>query len=210
MSHPITSVEAEHSAGCSRQADAGEGHQPPAGDRGREAGRHDRRFRLRGQHRQSGKAKRETVADVMSDAILVCRDQTPATSAARTMTQAGWRSVLVVDARGRPLGVVSEKDLIPLLQNGINDEVTVSQVMHKMRDDRHPRQPARGGGPDDQQAPSPRGGDGSERSGLIPTRHRFFLRHRRRNGTARIRVADVVNKETPPQAWRGFLVGGEN
>jgi CBS domain-containing protein len=40
--------------------------------------------------------------------------------------------VLVVDKRGRPLGVVSEKDLIPLLQNGISDEVTVSQVMHVM------------------------------------------------------------------------------
>src|SRR5512143_3595739 len=35
------------------------------------------------------KARRESVADVMSDAILVCRDQTPVTSAARTMTQAG-------------------------------------------------------------------------------------------------------------------------
>lgn len=75
---------------------------------------------------------RETVADVMSDAILVCRDQTPATSAARTMTQAGWRSVLVVDKRGRPLGVVSEKDLMLVLQNGINDAMTVSQIMHKI------------------------------------------------------------------------------
>ena len=36
------------------------------------------------------KAKRDTVADVMSDAILVCREKTPVTSAARTMTQAGW------------------------------------------------------------------------------------------------------------------------
>jgi CBS domain-containing protein len=52
------------------------------------------------------KAKRDTVADVMSDAILVCRDKTPVTSAARTMTQAGWRSVLVVDGEGHPLGVV--------------------------------------------------------------------------------------------------------
>ena len=73
-----------------------------------------------------------TVADVMSDAILVCRDQTPAASAARTMTQAGWRSVLVVDKRGKPLGVVSEKDLIPLLQNGIDDTITVSQIMHQI------------------------------------------------------------------------------
>jgi CBS domain-containing protein len=78
------------------------------------------------------KAKRETVADVMSDAILVCRDQTPVVSAARTMTQAGWRSVLVVDARGRPMGVVSEKDLIPLIQGGIPSDALVSQVMHTM------------------------------------------------------------------------------
>ena len=78
------------------------------------------------------KAKRETVADVMSDAILVCRDKTPITSAARTMTQAGWRSVLVVDAGGRPLGVVSEKDLIAQLPDGLKDDVVVSQVMHPM------------------------------------------------------------------------------
>ena len=59
------------------------------------------------------KPLRQTVADVMSDAILVCRDKTPLTSAARTMTQAGWRSVLVVDAKGKPEGVVSGQDLLP-------------------------------------------------------------------------------------------------
>lgn len=82
---------------------------------------------------RSEKARRETVADVMSDAILVCRDQTPIISAARTMTQAGWRSVLVVDARGRPLGVVSEKDLIPLIKGGVKSDAVVSQVMHTMQ-----------------------------------------------------------------------------
>ncbi len=76
------------------------------------------------------KAKRETVADVMSDAILVCREKTPVTSAARTMTQAGWRSVLVVDAAGSPRGVVSKHDLLALLQNGLTDELTVDEVMH--------------------------------------------------------------------------------
>jgi CBS domain-containing protein len=81
----------------------------------------------------SAKVKRETVADVMSDAILVCREKTPVTSAARTMTQAGWRSVLVVDAQGRPRGVVSEKDLMPLLQDGVRDDLIVSQVMHPMQ-----------------------------------------------------------------------------
>jgi CBS domain-containing protein len=74
---------------------------------------------------------RQTVADVMSDAILVCRDKTPLVSAARTMTQAGWRSVLVVDARGEPRGVVSGKDLLPFVQNGIDETLTVRDIMHQ-------------------------------------------------------------------------------
>ncbi len=77
------------------------------------------------------KPQRDTVGDVMSDAILVCRDKTPVTSAARTMTQAGWRSVLVVDPKGKPVGVVSELDLVPLIRNGISDDLLVSEVMHK-------------------------------------------------------------------------------
>ena len=74
--------------------------------------------------------KRDIVGDVMSDAILVCRDKTPIHSAARTMTQAGWRSVLVVDARGKPVGVVSGKDLLPFVKDGVGKNLTVSQVMH--------------------------------------------------------------------------------
>ena len=76
------------------------------------------------------KSQRQTVADVMSDSILVCRDKTPLISAARTMTQAGWRSVLVVNARGKPLGVVSGKDLMPFVENGVDEKLTVSDVMH--------------------------------------------------------------------------------
>jgi len=74
--------------------------------------------------------QRETVADVMSDAILVCRDKTPLISAARTMTQAGWRSVLVVDANGEPEGVVSGKDLLPYVENGVDNKQTVHDIMH--------------------------------------------------------------------------------
>ena len=73
---------------------------------------------------------RETVADVMSDAMLVCRNKTPVTAAARAMTQAGWRSVLVVDAMGRPLGVVSGLDLLPFCEKEECGDVTVSEVMH--------------------------------------------------------------------------------
>ena len=76
------------------------------------------------------KTQRETVADVMSDAILVCRDQTPLASAARTMTQAGWRSVLIVDAKGKPEGVVSGKDLLPYVENGVDGKLTVRDIMH--------------------------------------------------------------------------------
>ncbi len=79
------------------------------------------------------KLQRDTVADVMSDAILVCRDKTPVTSAARAMTNARYRSVVVVDKNGKQLGVVSELDLIPLLKDGnIKDELTVTDVMHKV------------------------------------------------------------------------------
>jgi CBS domain-containing protein len=76
------------------------------------------------------KPLRQTVANVMSDAILVCREKTPLTSAARTMTQAGWRSVLVVDAKGKPEGVVSGKDLLPYVKNGVDEKLTVRDIMH--------------------------------------------------------------------------------
>jgi CBS domain-containing protein len=74
--------------------------------------------------------KRDIVGDVMSDAILVCRDKTPIYSAARTMTQAGWRSVLVVDSRGKPVGVVSGRGLLPFIKDGVDVDLTVSHVMH--------------------------------------------------------------------------------
>lgn len=74
--------------------------------------------------------KRNTVADVMSDAILVCRGKTPVASAARAMTSAGWRSVLVVDAKGKILGVVSGLDLLPFVKDGMNDKMVVRDVMH--------------------------------------------------------------------------------
>lgn len=74
--------------------------------------------------------KRETVGDVMSDAILVCRGKTPIYSAARAMTSSGYRSVLVVDKGGKPLGVVSGIDLLPFVQNGVDESLTVRDVLH--------------------------------------------------------------------------------
>lgn len=76
------------------------------------------------------KSRRDTVGDVMSDAILVCRGKTPVVSAARAMTSSGWRSVLVVDAKGKILGVVSGHDLMKLIKEGVDESLIVRDVMH--------------------------------------------------------------------------------
>lgn len=76
------------------------------------------------------KSKRETVGDVMSDAILVCRGKTPVASAARAMTSSGWRSVLVVDAKGKILGVVSGHDLLRFVKKSVDEKLLVRDVMH--------------------------------------------------------------------------------
>ncbi len=76
------------------------------------------------------KSKRDTVGDVMSDAILVCRGKTPVASAARAMTSSGWRSVLVVDAKGKILGVVSGHDLLRFVKEGVGEKLIVRDVMH--------------------------------------------------------------------------------
>jgi CBS domain-containing protein len=77
-----------------------------------------------------GPAQRETVGDVMSDAILVCRDKTPVSAVARAMTNTGWRSVLVVDAEGKPLGVVSGLDLLEFCELEECGDTVVSELMH--------------------------------------------------------------------------------
>jgi CBS domain-containing protein len=79
---------------------------------------------------QRAPSKREVVGDVMSDAFLVCRDKTSITAVARAMTDAGWRSVVVVDENGKPLGVVSGLDLIPYCLDDECLDPPVTQVMH--------------------------------------------------------------------------------
>lgn len=77
------------------------------------------------------KVKRELVSDVMSDAYLVCRGKTPVTAAARAMVDSGWRSVVVADAHGKPLGVFSGLDLLCYSDSKqIPDSVLVTDVMH--------------------------------------------------------------------------------
>jgi CBS domain-containing protein len=46
------------------------------------------------------------------------------------MTSAGWRSVLVVNAKGKILGVVSGLDLLLYVKDGVDDKLVVRDVMH--------------------------------------------------------------------------------
>ena len=78
-----------------------------------------------------GEFKREKVSDVMSDAYLVCRDNTPVIAAARAMTDTGWRSVVVSDAHGKPIGIFSGLDLLSCCDlDHIPDSFLVTEVMH--------------------------------------------------------------------------------
>jgi len=79
---------------------------------------------------ESEPVRRATVGDVMSDAILTCRDKTPVSAVARAMTNTGWRSVLVVDAGGKPLGVVSGLDLLEFCELEDCGDTVVSEIMH--------------------------------------------------------------------------------
>ena len=74
---------------------------------------------------------RKTVGDVMSDAFLVCREDTPVLSAARTMTQAGWRSIVVVNAKGKLLGFITGRDLVHLAGKDVDENLKVSQFTNR-------------------------------------------------------------------------------
>jgi len=75
--------------------------------------------------------KRQTVGDVMSDTFLVCREDTPVLSAARTMTQAGWRSIVVVNTKGKLLGFITGRDLVHLAGKNVDENLKVSQCMNR-------------------------------------------------------------------------------
>jgi CBS domain-containing protein len=79
---------------------------------------------------QAAEVGRGTVADVMSRAILVCRDATPLPDVARGMTDARYRSVLVVDAQGKSLGVISGLDLLAYCGEAGCADAKAAEVMH--------------------------------------------------------------------------------
>ncbi len=75
--------------------------------------------------------KRKTVGDVMSDTFLVCREDNTVLSAARTMTQSGWRSIIVVNSKGNLLGVITGHDMVHLAGNNVDENLKVSELMDR-------------------------------------------------------------------------------
>jgi CBS domain-containing protein len=79
-------------------------------------------------HLGQGHGARGSVADVMSHGLVVCREGATARAAARLMTERHTRAVVIVAADGRPLGVVSGTDLLPLV--GSDEDPPIADLMH--------------------------------------------------------------------------------
>ena len=75
--------------------------------------------------------RRQTVGDVMSDTFLVCREENSVLSAARTMTQAGWRSIIVVNSKGKWQGAITGHDMVHLAGRPIDENLKVSDLMKR-------------------------------------------------------------------------------
>jgi CBS domain-containing protein len=130
MSTPLNLIEADASAGEAARRMRQEGfHRLVVTDGGRPSGILSISD-LVAHLAASEPVRRATVADVMSRAILVCRDDTPVREVARTMTQVRYRSVLVLDREGRPRGLVSGWDLLACFENEAGLRSTAGQVMH--------------------------------------------------------------------------------
>lgn len=75
--------------------------------------------------------RRATVSDVMSTTFLVCRDNNTVISAARTMTQAGWRSIIVVDSKGKLQGILTGHSLVHLAGNRIDESLGIQEFFNR-------------------------------------------------------------------------------
>jgi CBS domain-containing protein len=75
--------------------------------------------------------RRSTVGDVMSRTFLVCREDNTVLSAARTMAQAGWRSIIVVDSKGKLQGVITGHNLVHLAGSPVDENLKVCDLMNR-------------------------------------------------------------------------------
>lgn len=73
---------------------------------------------------------RGTVGDVMARVMLVCRAEAPVSEISRGLTYAGYRSVLVLSADGRAMGVVSGLDFLDAVLDPAKLHMPAEKVMH--------------------------------------------------------------------------------
>jgi CBS domain-containing protein len=74
---------------------------------------------------------RRTVREVMSSVIVTCRLETLLHAVARGMSERHSRSVVVVDAKGSPQGIITGSDLLEFAGEGKIEGVTAADVMHE-------------------------------------------------------------------------------
>ena len=80
-------------------------------------------------HVGQGRLGRGTVADVMSHGLVACRTATTVRQVARVMTARHVRALVIVGEDGRPLGVVTGTDLLPLVDSDAGERL-VEELMH--------------------------------------------------------------------------------
>ena len=73
---------------------------------------------------------RRVVREVMSSVIVTCRLETPLRAVARGMSERHSRSVVVVDAKGDPRGMITGSDLLEFAGDDKIVGVTAADVMH--------------------------------------------------------------------------------
>jgi CBS domain-containing protein len=81
-------------------------------------------------HLGRGHLGRGIVADVMTHGLVACREGTTVRQAARVMTERRVRALVVVGDGGKPLGVVTGTDLLPLVGADAAAGRPVAELMH--------------------------------------------------------------------------------
>jgi CBS domain-containing protein len=79
----------------------------------------------------SQQIKGRTVQEVMSQAIVVCRPNTPLPAIARNMSERHSRSVVVVENNGSPKGIITGRDLLKYAGKHMPIDVVAADIMRE-------------------------------------------------------------------------------
>ena len=71
------------------------------------------------------------VADLLKKPLITVEAEMSIRDTARVMRNEGISGLLVVDSEGKPVGVVSDTDMLRALSNGVSKESKVSEIMSR-------------------------------------------------------------------------------